>query len=55
MQEINTVKELYDYCVANYAENYKIVIEEQRNVNKAVGLWLITERKEVLIVIPNQR
>jgi len=55
MQEINTVKELYDYCMANHAEGYRIVIEEQRNVNKAVGLWLVTERREVLIVIPNQK
>ena len=55
MQEINTVKELYDYCMTNHAEDYRIVIEERRNVDKAVGLWLVTERKEGLIVIPNQR
>lgn len=55
MREINTVKELYDYCVTNHAEDYRIFIEEQRNVDKAVGLWLITKRKEVLIVIPNQK
>lgn len=55
MSEVKTIKELYEYCVANNAEDYEIVIEERRNVNKDVGVWIVTKRQEVLIVIPNQK
>ena len=51
MPEINTPAELYEYCKENGAENWEIVILRAESVDKEKGLWLVTERKQVLIVI----
>lgn len=51
MPEINTPEELYEYCKENGAENWKIVILREIQTDKEKGIWLVTDRKEVLIVI----
>lgn len=53
MRDINTPKELYEYCLEKGAENWKIKIRERRTVNVNIGIWLVTSTKEVLIVIPS--
>ena len=51
MSEVNTPKELYEYCNANGAENWRIIILKENEVDKPKGIWLVTERQEVLIVV----
>lgn len=52
MNEIKTCKELYKYCKDYKAEDWPIRILPRNRVDKATGVWIVTERKEILIVIP---
>ena len=53
LKDIKTPKELYEYCVENNAEDYKIKIFPQEKIEKpkGKGIWVVPERKEVLIII----
>lgn len=50
---IKTPKELYEYCAKNNAEDWNIKILTQEKVEKpnGKGVWIVAERKEVLIII----
>ena len=52
IKEVNTPKELYEYCKEFGAENWKIVIRESHKMEKpkAKGLYIVTDDKKVLIV-----
>ncbi len=53
IRQINTPKELYEYCKEFNAEDWKIIIREHHKMEKPKleGIYIVTKKKEVLIII----
>ena len=53
IRQINTPKELYEYCKEFNAEDWKIIIREHHKMEipNLEGVYIVTDKKVVLIVI----
>ena len=53
IRQINTPKELYEYCKEFNAEDWEIIIRERHKMEHPIlkGVYIVTGEKKVLIVI----